>query len=181
MHTEQARRCMHVCVWSHTSILHTCIIHTLSYTQGELEDAAGQFEFLNEIHSGSNPSSELAYIGALLANRKDKDVERTIAKLDETVRVQMEVCACSLCMYAHVDMTIAKLDETARVQMEVCAFVCFSCMHTHMNGAFVELYESIGVLMRMCAFMYIFVRMHVWIQQQCLARSSWACCHCIFM
>lgn len=41
---------------------------------GDIDEAAGQFEFLNEIHS-DNASSDLCYIGALLASRRDQDQE----------------------------------------------------------------------------------------------------------
>uniref|UniRef100_A0A6U5AVN5 Uncharacterized protein n=1 Tax=Hemiselmis andersenii TaxID=464988 RepID=A0A6U5AVN5_HEMAN len=56
---------------------------------GDIDDAAGQFEFLNEIHSG-NASSDLTYIGALLATRKDHDPEKTTEKLEETLAVHLE-------------------------------------------------------------------------------------------
>uniref|UniRef100_A0A7S0YZT4 Tetratricopeptide repeat protein 21B n=1 Tax=Hemiselmis tepida TaxID=464990 RepID=A0A7S0YZT4_9CRYP len=56
---------------------------------GDVEDAAGQFEFLNEIHSGS-ASSDLCYIGALLASRKDADSEAAVRKLEETLQVHLE-------------------------------------------------------------------------------------------
>ena len=46
---------------------------------GQLDDAAGQFDFLNEIHAGP----DLAYIGALLAARKDGDSGLAARRLDE--------------------------------------------------------------------------------------------------
>ncbi len=43
----------------------------------EVEEAAQQFEFLNEIHGGGGGASveamSLCYIGALIASRKDRD------------------------------------------------------------------------------------------------------------
>lgn len=58
--------------------------------EGQLDDASGQFEFLNEIHSGPGAPADLSYIGALLATRKDHDAEQTVVKLEETVRIHME-------------------------------------------------------------------------------------------
>jgi tetratricopeptide (TPR) repeat protein len=62
-----------------------CQIH-----QGQLEDAAQQFEFLSEIHADASASADLAYIGALIASRKDKDAERTLAKLEEAARLHLQ-------------------------------------------------------------------------------------------
>ena len=61
-----------------------CQIH-----QGQLDDAAQQFEFLSEIHADASASADLAYIGALLASRKEKDAECTLAKLEEAARLHL--------------------------------------------------------------------------------------------
>eukprot|EP00960_Hanusia_phi_P051084 760590-Hanusia_phi.AAC.2 len=54
---------------------------------GELDEAAQQFEFLNAIHgdSATGKSTELCYIGALLAMRLEKNAESSIMKLEETI------------------------------------------------------------------------------------------------
>eukprot|EP00961_Rhodomonas_salina_P031684 427160-Rhodomonas_salina.1 len=52
-------------------------------------DVEGRRQFLNEIHSGTNASAELAYIGALLASAREKSEEKTIQKLEETVKLHL--------------------------------------------------------------------------------------------
>jgi len=59
---------------------------------GELDEAAQQFEFLNAIHgdSATGKSTELCYIGALLAMRLEKNAESSIMKLEETATFHMD-------------------------------------------------------------------------------------------
>ena len=51
----------------------------------EVEEAAQQFEFLNEIHGGGGGASveamSLCYIGALIASRKDRDPTAAVRQL----------------------------------------------------------------------------------------------------
>jgi tetratricopeptide repeat protein 21B len=56
----------------------------------EVEEAAQQFEFLNEIHGGSGAPSDLYYIGALVASRKERDAGAVVRQLQETAKVHME-------------------------------------------------------------------------------------------
>jgi len=56
----------------------------------DLEEAAQQFEFLNEIHGGVGAPSDLYYIGALVASRKERDPNAAVRQLQETARVHLE-------------------------------------------------------------------------------------------
>ena len=66
----------------------TCQI--LRNNPSDLEEAAQQFEFLNEIHGGSGAPSDLCYIGALIASRKDANPDSCVRQLQETARVHLE-------------------------------------------------------------------------------------------
>mmetsp|Transcript_5618 Transcript_5618/g.19788 ORF Transcript_5618/g.19788 Transcript_5618/m.19788 type:complete len:1322 (-) Transcript_5618:141-4106(-) len=59
---------------------------------GDMEEASQQFEFLNAIHgdSATGKSTELCYIGALLAMKLEKNTESSIMKLEETATFHME-------------------------------------------------------------------------------------------
>jgi tetratricopeptide (TPR) repeat protein len=56
----------------------------------DLEEARQQFEFLNEIHGGSGASSDLCYIGALVAASQGGSEESAVRQLEETARVHLE-------------------------------------------------------------------------------------------
>ena len=56
----------------------------------DVEEAAQQFEFLNEIHGGSGAPSDLYYIGTLVASRKERDPAAAVRQLQETARVHLE-------------------------------------------------------------------------------------------
>ena len=60
---------------------------------GDMEEASQQFEFLNAIHgdSATGKSTELCYIGALLAMKLEKNTESAIMKLEETVRYSRDL------------------------------------------------------------------------------------------
>jgi tetratricopeptide (TPR) repeat protein len=72
----------------------TCQI--LRGDSNDIEEAAQQFEFLNEIHGGSGAPSDLCYIGALVASRKERDAGASVRQLQETARVHLESAALDI-------------------------------------------------------------------------------------
>jgi len=69
----------------------TCQI--LRSSASDLEEAAQQFEFLNEVHGGTDAPSDLCYIGALIAARKESNPDACVRQLQETARVHLKAAA----------------------------------------------------------------------------------------
>ncbi|XP_065838597.1 tetratricopeptide repeat protein 21B-like [Oscarella lobularis] len=70
-----------------TSVVALTGVISCQLTEGHLDDAEQQLDFLNEIQSSGTQSADLKYLSASLAQRKGQSVETVVALLNKTIEI----------------------------------------------------------------------------------------------